>query len=144
MPKPKLTVKQAKLVKGVVQGKTKRQSAKDAGYSGSPETLSVTASEVLKNPNVQEYLVEQLMKMDLAGPDLVAPVAKALKAKKIIFHGKDSNEAFAEEVEDIELQLKGHDRAMKLLNVYNKPIDGGGNTIIFNQGDVVQKYVTKD
>lgn len=143
MPKQKLTVKQSKLIKGIANGKTKQQAALDAGYGTTPESASAIASEILKNPKVQEFLVDELARQGNDPEGIIAPVTKALHAKKIIFHGKDSNEAFAEEVEDIELQLKGHDRAMKLLGVYDRK-DNGGTTIIFNQGDVVKSKYVKD
>lgn len=85
----KTTVKQAKFIKGVVEGKTKRQAAKDAGYSGSPETLSVTASEVLKKPNVQAALHEEMARQGISIDAVVKPVADGLKAKKEITNTPD-------------------------------------------------------
>lgn len=125
------TVKEKKFIKGIVEGKTKRQAAKDAGYTGSPETLSVTASQVLKNPNVQEELAKALDKHGITLDKAIEPVAKALKATKVVIHG-DKEDAFAEVVDDIELQLKGHDRAMKLMGI-NSP------TVNINFNNYAQK-----
>lgn len=120
MPEPKqkkLTIKEAKLVKNVALGKTKRESAQLAGYSGSPETLSVTASEVLKKPKVQDALQVELEKQGIGIEQIIAPVTKALNAKV-----KFRTEAGSIETDedDLEMQLKGHDRAMKIVTLGQK------------------------
>lgn len=94
---PKVTVKQARFVKGIAEGKKKRDAARDAGYSGSPETLSVTASEVLKKPNVQEALQAELEKQGITLEKIVRPITNALNS------------------DSVETQLKGHDRAMRIV-----------------------------
>jgi len=142
MARQGITVKSAKLVKGIAEGKTKQQAALDAGYGTNPESASAIATETLKNPKVQEALQEELARQGITMYDIVAPVTKALKAKKIIFHGKDSGEAFVGEVEDVELQLKGHDRAMKIIGASAK--EGGDNIYIFNKGDLVGSKYVKD
>jgi phage terminase small subunit len=115
VPKPKTTIKQSKLVQGIVAGKTKRQAAADAGYSGSPETLSVTASEVLKKPNVQEALQAELARQGITLEQIIAPVAKALKAKVRVKTIDEDGRYEIGEADDIEMQLKGHDRAVRLV-----------------------------
>lgn len=97
MSKPKLTAKQARLVKGVVAGKSKRQAAIDAGYSGSPETVSVTASEVLRKPNVQDALNVAFEKAGITPELAVAPIGEALRS------------------DDLDMRLKGSDRALKFM-----------------------------
>lgn len=113
MAKPKVTVREAKLVQGVVAGKTKRQAAKDAGYGGSPETLSVRASSVIKKSNVQDYYDELMAKHEITVERALKPISKALDAKKSVAVGEDD---YAQ-VDDLDMQLKGSDRALKLLGV---------------------------
>lgn len=113
----KLTVKEAKLVKGIAEGKKKRQAGFDAGYTGKPETVSVDVSKTLKKPNVQEALQVELARQGITLEQVVAPVTRALTD------------------DSIETQLKGHDRAMKILGA-NQPREAPIN-INFNQ--VVQK-----
>lgn len=82
LSKDGLTVKQRGLVKGVVEGKTLAQAAKDAGYSGSSETLRVEAHRTLQKPHVREAIEKAL---DVAGLTVEAQaqvVAEAAKANK--------------------------------------------------------------
>jgi phage terminase small subunit len=116
MAKPKVTVREAKLVQGVVAGKTKRQAAKDAGYGGSPETLSVRASSVIKKSNVQDYYAELMAKHEITVERALKPISKALDAKKTVVTGDGDNASY-NEVDDLDMQLKGSDRALKLLGV---------------------------
>lgn len=113
MVKKQLTIKEAKLIKGVASGKTKRQAGKDAGYQGTDETISVRVSNTLKKDNVQEALQEELIRQGISLEQIVAPVSKALKAQKKFY---EDGELVAED-DDIELQLKGHDRAIKMLGL---------------------------
>lgn len=123
MPKkPKLTVKETKLIKGVVAGKSQAQAAIAAGYS--PKAARVVASQTLSKPNVQEALHAALVKHGITLDQAIAPIGKALVATKILITGKDED-AFAEIVEDIDMQLKGSDRALKLMGVNNQE---GGTT----------------
>lgn len=116
MAKPKVTVREAKLVQGVVAGKTKRQAAKDAGYGGSPETLSVRASSVIKKSNVQDYYAELMAKHEITVERALKPISKALDAKKTVVTGDGDNASY-NEVDDLDMQIKGSDRALKLLGV---------------------------
>lgn len=114
--KPKLTVKEQKLIKGVAAGKSQTQAAKDAGYS--PKSAHEIASKTLKKVDVQEALQQALVKHGIDLDSAIAPIGKALTATKILITGKD-DQAFAEVVEDVDLQLKGSDRALKLMGVSN-------------------------
>lgn len=116
MPKPQLTVREAKLVKGIAAGKSQTQAAKDAGYSS--KSAHVIASNALKKVNVQEALHAALEKHGITLDQAIAPIGKALTATKVQITGQ-GDQAFAELVEDIDLQLKGSDRALKLMGVTN-------------------------
>jgi len=111
-----LTPKEIKLVKGIAEGKTKQAAALVAYKSSTPEIASVTASKALKKTNVQEALAEAFAAHGITIDHAIAPIGKALKATKVVIHG-NGDEAFAEVVEDVELQLKGSDRALKLMGI---------------------------
>lgn len=132
MPKQKLTVKQAKLVKGRAEGKTILQAANDANYlpNAKDEVRRVEASKTLQKPYVKEALDIAFKKHGIDLDSAIAPIGKALKATKVQIHG-NGEEAFAEVVEDIDLQLKGSDRALKLMGVSSK--DENGSTYNFVQ-----------
>lgn len=135
MAKP-LTVKEARLVKGIAQGKKKQQAGIDAGYTGKPETISATVSETLKKPKVQEALEKAFIKHGIDIDSAVAPIGKALKATKVEIHG-NGEEAFAEVVEDIDMQLKGSDRALRLMNIgQNRE---GGTTVNLNFNNIAKQ-----
>lgn len=121
-----LTVKQTKLVKGIAEGKTKRQAGIDAGYSGTPETVSVSVNEALKNPNVQEALQDEMARQGITLEKIIAPVKQALEATTIV---KTTDGEIETKYPDIDTRLKGHDRAVRLLNNTKKP---EGNTFNFN------------
>lgn len=132
MPKQELTVKQAKLVKGRAEGKTILQAANDANYlpNAKDEVRRVEASKTLQKPYVKEALDIAFKKHGIDLDSAIAPIGKALKATKVQIHG-NGEEAFAEVVEDIDLQLKGSDRALKLMGVSSK--DENGSTYNFVQ-----------
>ena len=70
-PQLPLTIKQRKLVKGIAEGKTQRQSAKEAGLN---ETY---ACDILKKPEVKRTLVELMDKHGL-GDDVLLDKHKEL------------------------------------------------------------------
>lgn len=117
MAKPKVSPKEAKLVQGVIAGKTKRQAAIDAGYTNStPEAISSSASQTLKKLNVQDYYAELMAKHEITVERALKPISKALDAKKTVVTGDGDNASY-NEVDDLDMQLKGSDRALKLLGV---------------------------
>jgi hypothetical protein len=117
--KPKLTVKQAKLVKGIAEGKPKQVAALEAGYGTNPNSAAAIASETLKIPSVQEALHTALVRAGIT-PDLaIAPIGEAL------LH------------DDLDMRLKGSDRALKLMVPKNE-----GNTIN-NFGTIVAEMRDK-
>ncbi len=119
MSKPQrkpLTQKEIKLVKGIASGKTRQAAALAAYDASSPETASSIATATLKKVNVQEALAEAFEKNGITIGAAIAPIGKAMKATKVVIHG-NGDDAFAEVVEDLELQLKGSDRALKLMGI---------------------------
>ncbi len=126
MPKPKLTPKQAKFVEGIAKGKNQTQSALEAYDTDSYTTAAVIATENINKPNVKEALEPIFAKHNISLETAIAPIGKALTATKVVIHG-NKEDAFAEVVEDLDMQLKGSDRALKLMGIGQSKDDG--NTI---------------
>lgn len=130
MTKPKLTVKQAKLVKGIVEGKSQQQAAVEAGYGTTPESAAVIATETLKNVNVQEALQVALADQGITLEAIVKPIADGLTAIKSGF-GKDGD--YYEIGPDHGTRLKASGMAQQIIN----PGGGKGATTINNFGTIV-------
>jgi len=120
--KPKLTVKQAKFVKGIAEGKSATVSAQESYDVKKYSTAAVIATENLNKPNVKEAVEYALAKQGLTADDMVAPVKRALE-----FQGETDRET-------IEINLKGVDRLVRLFQM-TEDKNTGGNTFIFNNGD---------
>lgn len=133
-----LTVKQTKFIKGVAQGKTKRQSAIDAGYKGTPETISVVASETLRKPNVQEALQKEMVRQGITIEKIIKPIKDGLDAEKVHIVGS-GDQAKAEITPDHSIRLKASSMAQTLLGA-NKPKEPVGDTFIQIYNDMRQKY----
>jgi hypothetical protein len=129
MPKPKLTVKQARFVKGVAEGKPKYKAAQEAYGIVKPNVAGVKASQELRNANVQEALQAELARQGITLEQIIAPVAKALKAKVRVKTIDEDGTYEIGEADDIEMQLKGHDRAVRL--VLPRQQDGGTTNFNF-------------
>lgn len=115
-----LTVKEAKLVKGVAQGKPKYKAAIDAGYS--PKSAPAVASETLKKPNVQAALQEEMAKQGITLAKIVRPITDALEAERVHIVGS-GDQAMAEVVPDHSIRLKASSMAQSLIGV--KAQEGG-------------------
>lgn len=113
--KPKLTVKQAKFVKAVAEGKPGYKAAMEAYDTNSPNVANTIAVENMQKPTIMEALHIEFEKQGITLEKIVKPVANALDS------------------EDIELQLKGHDRAWKMI----APKTAGNGTTINNFGTIV-------
>ena len=128
MGSPSITIKEAKLIKGIAEGKTKQQAALEAYDTTSPATASSIASETLKKPNVREALYAELARQGITLEKIIKPVADALDAK-IRIKSVVSGETVEIDAPDLEMNLKGHDRAVKLMGLQNT---GEGGTTNFN------------
>lgn len=107
----RLTVKEAKLVKAKVKGKTHVEAYREAYNTNANEnTANVETYKTLKKPHVKEALDIALKKHGITLDTAIAPIGKALHATK-------QNEFTGEITEDIPTQLKGSDRALKLMGV---------------------------
>lgn len=117
--KPKLTPKQAKFVRGIAEGKTNTDSALEAYDTDSYETAAVIATENLKKPNVQQAVELARVKLGITPERALKPIDDALNS------------------DDLEMRLKGSDRALKIMGIANK--DNSGTSIQFNQIQINQK-----
>lgn len=102
MPKAKLTQKQAKFVKGIAQGKTNTQSALEAYDTASYEVASAIAVENLQKPSIQEAIEIARVKLNLTPERALKPIDDALND------------------DDLEMRLKGSDRALKIMGITGK------------------------
>jgi hypothetical protein len=128
MPKPKITVKEAKLVKAKANGLTHKQAYDQAGYAPTNYNSSVVnTNKILSRPNVQEALDIALDKYGVTIERAVEPINKALNAKKIV---PIEGDFYVTDVDDLDMQLKGSDRALKLMGVSQEK---GTNTNNFIQ-----------
>jgi len=121
----KLTPKQAKFVEGIARGKSGLQSALESYDTVSPDVAKSIASENLTKPYIKLALEPFFEKHNISLDTAIAPIGKALVATKVVIHG-NKEDAFAEEVEDLEMQLKGSDRALKLMGIGQ---DKGGDKL---------------
>lgn len=123
--KPKLTRKQAEFVKGIAEGKTQTKAALDAyDIEGKdPERIaSALAVENLGKPSIQEAIELARVKLNITPERVLKPIDDALND------------------DDLEMRLKGSDRALKIMGIgKNKE---GGNTFNFTQinNDLKAKY----
>lgn len=108
--KPKLTQKQAKFVQGIAEGKTNTQAALDSYDTDSYEVANAIAVENLQKPSIQEAVELARVKLNITPERALKPIDDALNA------------------DDLEMRLKGSDRAMKIMGITEK---GKGNTNIF-------------
>ena len=109
--KPKLTMKQAKFVKGIAQGKTGTQSALDAYDTTDTNTAAMIASENIRKPNVKEALDYALAALNITPERVLKPIDDAL------------NDA------DVKTRLMGTDRALKVMAFGQKNSDGNNTNV---------------
>ena len=132
-PKTKrLTVKQTKFLNAKVQGKSGTRAYMEAYNTKNVTVAKVEASRTLSKPNVQEAYQVALEKNGITLDRAIAPIGKALVATKVLITGKDED-AFAEVVDDIDVQLKGSDRALKLMGISQGDTNNQTVNINFNQ-----------
>lgn len=123
MQKPKLTVKQAKFVRGIAEGKTNTQSVIDAYDIESKDIENVASSiaaENLRKPTIQEAIELARVKLNITPERVLKPIDDALND------------------EDVKTRLMGTDRALKLMGVGKE----SGNTIN-NFGTIVAEMRDK-
>lgn len=130
-----LTYKQAKFVKGLVEGKTKQQAAMEAYPDQSPTTAAVQASNNLKKANVKLAMAEAFEKAGLTVDSMAKVLKEGMEAKK--------TSTFAGEI--IESSLPDHAIRITAVRAAHTLMGGvddeakGGITFNFGNQTFVQK-----
>lgn len=119
---------QIKIIKAKASGKKQRDIGKEIFPNATPGSQSTLVSRELKKVDVKEALELAFERNGITLDAAIEPIGKALKATKIVIHG-NKEDAFAEEVEDLDLQLRGSDRALKLMGIGAE--QGTTNNFIF-------------
>lgn len=123
---PKLTIKEAKLVKAKAKGLTLHESYKAAGYAPTTKNASVTnAYKTLNKPNVQEALQKEMERQGITTELIIKPIKDGLLAKKVTIVG-NGDSAMAEITPDHQIRLKASSMAQTLMGA-NKNKDGDTN-----------------
>jgi hypothetical protein len=114
----KLNLKQKKLIKEIVGGKTQKAAAKTVGYS---ETY---ASEILKKPEVVVTIQDLMSSMGLSDGALLIKHKELLNAQKQISGVRDSDSGSIEfiEVPDHQVQFKALEAAYKLKGAFSETV----------------------
>lgn len=127
--KPKLTLKQAKFVQGIAEGKSGTQAALDAYDTTSVDVAKRIAHENTTKLNVQQALEPILAKHRINLDRAIEPISAALDADK-------QDVATGEWLPDHKTRLQASDRALKLMGIGQDK----GNTINnFGQMVIQQK-----
>ena len=100
------SIKERKLVQGVLQGKSVRQAAKEAGYAES--TANVKSYGILKRPRVQSLLTDALERAGITPDRLAHVLADGLLATKVI-----KTQDGWREVPDHRIRLEAYEQATR-------------------------------
>lgn len=128
---PKLTIKEVKLIKALVSGKTMGEAGMLATGSTTPESGAVQAGRMLKRVGVQEKLEEAFKTHGITVDAATKPIADGLKADKVHIVG-NGEQAMAEVVPDHSIRLKASSMAFNLMGV-GRNQEPQGNTYNFVQ-----------
>lgn len=106
--KRKPTEKEKKFIKAYVKnGGNGAKAALDAYETKDPRRAATIATKNLQKPKIRDMLKEELNRQGITLERALQPISKALVATK-----KDIDGSV---VDDLDTQLKGSDRALKLL-----------------------------
>jgi len=119
-----ITPRKRKLLKGIVDGKTQRQAAIDAGYS--PKTADSQASQILKDVKVSASLQDMMDAAGLSNETLLAKHVELLHAKR-------------DDAPDYQVQFKALEACYKLKSAFveRKEITGANGVPL----DLVVNFV---
>ena len=115
-------MKQAKFVKAKAEGKSGIQAALIAYDTTSPNVAGAIAAENLQKPNVKEAIDKEMERQGLTLEKIISPVTKALDSTLKI--KTRDGEIIDTGMADLEMQLKGHARAVRLMSFGTKKDDG--------------------
>jgi hypothetical protein len=135
MKRQKLTITEAKIIKGKLEHKTSQQIADDIGLTGTH--AAATVRRHIQKPTLQAALTAELIKQGLTLETIVKPVAKAINATtskqvgtRVLEYDEKGRpietEYIYEEVDNLPLQMQAADRASKWLGLDKAAESGTG------------------
>lgn len=140
--KAKLTPKQAKFVKGVVEGKTMVKAAMDAYPTVDYKSASVMAAQNLEKVSIKEALAGAYDRAGITADRIARKLSDHMDAKKVVYIESDSEDYKDRErieVPDYPAQINAIRTAAQLIGLGSKDSDGNaGTTVNFNFG--TKKY----
>jgi len=113
-----LTVREQKLVNGVLEGKTQAQAARDAGYP--PASARQTASQVLQRPDIRNLIHARLDEAGLTLERAIAILDRNLNARAA---GLTKDGDVVDMGWDGTTQTKALDQYWKLRDAYPNKLD---------------------
>jgi phage terminase small subunit len=138
----KLTPKQAKFVKGVIEGKTMVKAAMDAYPTVDYKSASVMAAQNLEKVSIKEALAGAYDRAGITADRIARKLSDHMDAKKVVYIESDSDdykERERVEVPDYTAQINAVRVAAQLIGLGTKDSDGNaGTTVNFNFGS--KKY----
>lgn len=119
MGKRKLTVKEAKLVKAKVEGKTHKEAYIEAGYSPSENERAMVSNtdKTLKKPHVKEAFEIAMAKANLTEDRLALKLSEGLDATKAVVMGKESSDSFVDVQPDYAIRHKYLETALRVKGI---------------------------
>lgn len=131
------TEKQKKAIAKVLEnGGNVSKAMKESDYS---DAMAKNPQKLTQSKAFQQYM----QKAGVTDERLVSVIKEGLEANKVIVMGKDSSESFVDIQPDHPTRHKFLETALKIKGV-SRDVDSGGNTFIFNKGDLVKKKYVKD
>lgn len=131
-------------------GISNRDAAMKATGLTNQQSAAVESVRMLKNANLREALDEALVNAGISLDKVIAPVVQALEYRTKTVEEVEITEENVDLVnrvsrDDLEMRLKGHDRAIKLIQIANGGDEPGkGNTFNFNFNNGNQSFVRKN
>lgn len=131
-----LSLKQRQLVQGIIEGKTQKQAALDAGYS--PNCPDEIAYGELQKTSVQATLQKLMAEKGLSNDKLLEVHAEMIAATKVIsaIGGKDAGAGSVDfiDVPDWQARGKGLEMAYRLQGAFveKKELTGADGVNLFN------------
>ena len=104
-----MSVKERKLVQGILKGKSVRQAVKDAGYAKS--TAEVKSYGILQRPRVQSFLTGALERAGITPDALAKPIQEALQARVRVTNRRLGT-VVETELPDHQTHLQAYDRVV--------------------------------
>ncbi len=99
---------------GLAQGLSQVEAVKQAGYSDS--TAEKKAFEIVRRPQVQNFLTEALEDLGVTAKMIMQPIIDGLEAREVI-RSKDGD--ILADDPDYRVRLQAHDRAVALYELAN-------------------------